>query len=278
MQRARPSRDVSAPGRKESELASLDGKVAIITGASRGIGAATARRLAADGARITVNYASAADLAAQVVEEVNAAGGEGLAVRADLGSPDEVRTLVDQTVNRWGRIDILVNNAGDMSRSRIEEITPEAFDRFMHVNVLGPILLVQNSLPHFPAEGGRIINISSGLAHNVTPAWTLYAASKLALEAATMVQAVELGPRGITANAVAVGVTDTGHPQPPGFTDAVVRQTALGRVGQPDDIADVIAFLASEQSRWVTGEVLFAHGGIVTGVIPPRPPGPPNSR
>ena len=242
----------------------LEQKVAIVTGASRGIGAATARRLAADGARVVVNYARNEEAAHQVVTSIQAAGGEALAVRADVGEEAQVRQLFEKTAERFGRLDILVNNAGLFERQPLEGIDRAHFQRLVDVNLWAVVTATQEAAKRFAPQGGRIINMVSVSARQGFPRAGIYSATKGAVEAFTRVAANELGPRGVTVNALLIGTieTDMLAGATPQFVQALVAKTPLGRMGQPADVADVVAFLASEDARWVTGQVLGVSGGL----------------
>ena len=246
-------------------MARLDGRVAIVTGGSRGIGAATARKLAADGARVVVNYARAAAAAAAVVQEIQTAGGEATAVQADVSDREQVARLVEDTVGRYGRLDVLVNNAGVLDGAPLDAITDEHVERQFAVNVRGALYATQAAVPAFGTRGGRVVNVSSVVADAPQPGLAVYSATKAALEAITRSLAAELAPRQVTVNAVAPGATVTDMLEAvrsPEFEARVVARTPLGRLGRPVDIADVIAFLASEESGWVTGQVIAASGGL----------------
>lgn len=241
----------------------FESKVALVTGGSRGIGAAIARKLASEGARVVVNYAQGEAAALEVVSAIESSGGQALAVRADLARPEAAATLVEAAVRQYGRLDILVNNAAIFSFQPLGQIDVESCTATLELNLRAPLLLAQHAMRHM-REGGRIINLSSNASMGRVQATSAYAATKAGLEALTRLWAVELGPRGITVNAVAPGVVETDMSR--GFLDGPTREficksTPLGRIGQPEDIADVVAFLASEASRWVTGQVIFANGG-----------------
>lgn len=243
----------------------LEGKVALVTGSSRGIGAAIAQRLAADGASVVVNYVKAHDEAEAVAERVRRAGVRALVSKADVGDPAQAARLVQDAVTELGRLDIVVNNAVLVELEPLGAIDPARVRAQFATNVDGVIATVQAAIPHLPGEGGRVINISSLVASHALPGMTVYAAAKGALDAMTRVWARELGPKGITVNAVAPGPvqTDLMRQNLDDASRAVfVERTALGRIGMPDDIADVVAFLASSDGRWVTGQVLAATGGF----------------
>ncbi|MET9625856.1 SDR family oxidoreductase [Lentzea sp. NPDC006480] len=244
-------------------MSKLCGRTALVTGASRGIGRAIAMRLAGDGAVVAVHYGGNETAAAQTVAEIKAAGGEAFAVRARLGTPDGVDALFAELTG--GPLDILVNNAGGGGRGgTIEQTTTEQFDDLFAVNVAAPFFILQRALPLL-RDGGRIINISSCAPRVAAPQQVAYAMTKGAVDVLSKTLAVQLGPRGITVNSVAPGATDTDgtaylrdHPEIRAGISAI---TALGRVGRPSDIADVVAFLASDDARWITGTVIDASGG-----------------
>jgi len=248
---------------------SLAGKVALVTGASRGIGRAIARRLAAAGAAVVVHYGSNAEAAEEVVAEITSAGGRALAFPARLDDPAAVRGFWDRlhpllhATFADGGLDILVNNAGVSVRKTIAEVTEADLDRVLQVNLKAPFLLIQGALPHL-RDGGRIINISSMGTRAAYPRMAAYAPSKAGLEALTLLLAADLGPRGITVNAVLPGATatDMNHDaRDPITSRAIAATVALRRVGQPDDVADIVLLLASEQGRWITGQRIDASGG-----------------
>jgi 3-oxoacyl-[acyl-carrier protein] reductase len=243
----------------------LEGKVALVTGASRGIGAAIAERLAADGANVVVNYVNAQREAEAVAERVRRAGVLAVVIKADVGDPEQATRLVHDAVGQLGRLDILVNNAVMIEMEPMGAIDPARVRAQFATNVDGVIATVQAAIAHLPSDGGRVINISSLVVSHPMAGLTVYAATKGALEAMTRTWARELGPKGITVNAVAPGPveTDAMRMNTDDATRAVfVQRTALGRLGLPTDIADVVAFLASADARWVTGQVLAATGGF----------------
>ena len=245
-------------------MSRLAGKIAVVTGASRGIGAAIALRLAADGASVMVNYTSSVKPAEAVVWEISKSGGRAAAIQADVSKLSDVRRLFDTVRQRHGHVDIVVNNAGVYGAQPLAEFTLETYQRIFGINVQGTILIASEAVKCFPETGGRIINLSSVLANAVTPNAAVYGASKAAIEALTRYWALELGPRNITVNAVAPGLTDTDMASglPPEAQKAVAARTPLGRLGRPEEIADAVAFLASDEARWVTGHVLTASGGL----------------
>jgi 3-oxoacyl-[acyl-carrier protein] reductase len=243
----------------------LSGKVALVTGASKGIGAAIAHALGAAGASVVVNYASSKAGADKVVAAITAAGGKAVAVGGDVSKPAGAQGIVDSAVKAFGRLDILVNNSGVYEFAPIEAVTEESFHRQFGVNVLGLLLTTQAALRHM-GEGSSIVNIGSVASRVTPPGSSVYSATKGAVDSATGVLARELGPRKIRVNAVNPGMVETEGVHAAGFigTDfhkQAIATTPLGRIGQPDDIADVVVFLASDDARWLTGEHLLASGG-----------------
>ena len=243
----------------------LQGKTALVTGASRGIGRAIARRLASDGARVGIHYATNEAASHALRAEIAQAGGRAFTIRADFGRDDHVELLCASLKAELdgAPLDILVNNAGILDATPFEQITPDAFDQSYAINVRAPFFLVQRILPML-VDGGRIITIASAVTRIASPFFH-YTMNKAAIQALTHTLAQALGARGITVNAVAPGVieTDMGawvH-SAPGLAENIVGTIALGRLGQPDDIADVVAFLASPDARWITGVTLDASGG-----------------
>jgi 3-oxoacyl-[acyl-carrier protein] reductase len=238
-------------------------KVAIVTGSSRGIGAAIARELAAQGAMVAVNYTSKRDAADATVAEIAKAGGKAFAVQAAVHKSEDLDKLFAAVLERCGRLDILVNNAGVSGTATLDQITPAAMDETLGINLKAGILAAQRAAKAFGDKGGVIINISSSLAVQPMAGQAVYAASKAGIEAATRVLAQELGARKIRVNAVAPGATETDLlPLNDDMRGFIAGRTALGRVGQPGDIAKVVAFLASDAAAWITGHVLGADGGI----------------
>jgi 3-oxoacyl-[acyl-carrier protein] reductase len=247
-------------------MSNLEGKVAIVTGSSRGIGAATAQRLAADGATVVVNYVASEAKAEAVIERIRQAGGKAIVIQADMGDWSQAQMLVEKTAKDLGRLDILVNNAVQtVGREPIDEITEKFTQQQFAVNILGPIAAIQAAAPLFPSEGGRIINMSSCVTVYPLPWSTVYVATKAGLEAMTRALSVEFGPRNITVNAIGVGFTNTDliGTNTKEQDDALIARTPLGRIGQPADIADAVSLLASSDARWITGQLVMATGGIV---------------
>jgi 3-oxoacyl-[acyl-carrier protein] reductase len=247
-------------------MSKLTGKVALVTGASKGIGAAIAKTLAAQGAAVVVNYASSKAGADAVVQAITDAGGKALAVQGDVSNAAEAKAIVDAAIAAYGRLDILVNNSGVYEFGPVEAITEAQFHKMFDVNVLGLLLVTQAAVPHL-GEGGSIINIGSGVTAITPPQTAVYTASKGAVDAITGVLANELGPRKIRVNTVSPSLTETEGTHSAGmiaseFEAGIIAQTPLGRLGQPQDIADVVAFAASDDARWVTGEKISAGGGL----------------
>jgi 3-oxoacyl-[acyl-carrier protein] reductase len=243
----------------------LDGKVALVTGASRGIGRAIALRLGREGAAVVVNYSGSLEAAREAVAAVEAAGGRAVPVRADVGLVAEVERLLDATIRQFGRLDILVNNAGIMFNKPLSDVTEEEFDRIFAVNVKGTFFACQQAARRM-AEGGRIINFSSSTTVLMLPTYAAYVATKGAVEQLSHVLAKELGPKGITVNVVSPGPTDTelfGQGKTEQDKQRFAQMAALGRLGRPEDIADVVALLVSEEARWITGQNIRANGGLI---------------
>jgi 3-oxoacyl-[acyl-carrier protein] reductase len=247
----------------------LKGKVAVVTGASKGIGASIALHLAAEGASVVVNYATSRQGADRVVGEIAKAGGKAVAVQADVSKQADVKRLFDETLKAFGRVDVLVNNAGIYEFAPIEEVTAEHFHKQFDLNVLGLLFATQEAAKHIGPEGGSIINISSVVSTFTPPNGSVYSATKAAVDAITRSLSKELGPRRIRVNAVNPGMVETEGTAAAGITneDSEFKQrtiagTPLGRVGQPQDIAPAVVFLASNDSGWITGEFLAAAGGF----------------
>jgi len=246
----------------------LTGKVAIVTGASKGIGAAVARGLAAAGAAVAVNYSSSREGADRTVAEITSTGGQAIAIQGDVAQAADVKRLFEETEQALGAPSVLVNNAGVFHFAPVEAITEQEFHRHFDTNVLGPILTIQEAVQHFPASGGSIINISSIASENPVPHLSLYSATKGAIDTLTKALAKELGPRNIRVNTVAPGHTDTEGTRRMGLVGSeqaqqLVAETPLGgRFGRPEDIAPVVVFLASDAAAWLTGERISASGGV----------------
>jgi 3-oxoacyl-[acyl-carrier protein] reductase len=247
----------------------LKGQVAIVTGASKGIGAAIAEQLAAAGASVIVNYASSKADADAVVKRIAQNKGSAVAVQADVSKLEEVRRLFAEAKKAFGKLDILVNNAGVYEFVPLEEITPEHFHKLYNLNVLGLLLTTQEAVKHFGSSGGSIINISSLAATYAPPTGSVYSGTKAAVNAITRSLAQELGQRKIRVNAVNPGLIETEGTHRTGITGSesdfrkqVQAQTPLGRIGQPQDIAPAVVYLASPDSAWVTGETLYITGGL----------------
>lgn len=247
-------------------MTKLTGKVAVVTGASKGIGAAIARALGAEGASVVVNYASSREGAEKVVEAIRAEGGKALAVKADVSKAAEAQALIDDALKAFGRLDVLVNNSGVYEFAPIEAITEESFDRLFNVNVRGLLFVTQAAAKHL-SEGGSIINIGSAATRITPPSSAVYTATKGAVDAITGVLARELGPRKIRVNSLNPGMVETEGTHSAGFIGSdfekqLAAQAPFGRIGQPEEIADIAVFLASKESRWLTGETLLASGGL----------------
>jgi 3-oxoacyl-[acyl-carrier protein] reductase len=244
----------------------LAGKVAVVTGASKGIGAAIATHLADAGAAVVVNYASSREGADRVVAKITAHGGRAIAIQADVSKQSEIGRLFAETKAAFGRLDILVNNAGVYEFAPLAQVTEKHFHRMFDLNVLGLVLASQKAVELFDASGGTIINISSIVSTIAPPTTSIYSATKAAVDAITKSLATELGPRKIRVNALNPGGVETEGTHAVGmigsdFEKQIVAQTPLGRLGQPDEIASAAVFLASDDSRWVTGETLVVAGG-----------------
>jgi bifunctional oxygenase/reductase len=253
-------------------MSTLTGKTALVTGSSRGMGRATARRLAADGALVCVHYATGEDAAREVVATIEKDGGRAFAVGAELGVPGDVHELFlgleEGLRERTGstQLDILVNNAGVMGGVAPDATTPETFDRLFAVNAKAPFFIIQRALRTM-RDGGRIVNISSGLTRFANPDEIAYAMTKGAVEQLALHFAKHLGPRGITVNSVAPGITRNDNPvfAIPEAVEQMAGMSAFNRVGEPEDVAEVVAFLASDEARWITGSFVDATGGTLLG-------------
>jgi 3-oxoacyl-[acyl-carrier protein] reductase len=246
-------------------MSKLQGKVALVTGASKGIGAAIALELAAQGASVAVNYSGSKAGAEKVVAEIKKAGGKAIAVQANLADPDSIGPLLAAVNRELGPINVLVNNAGIYEWSPIEAVTPEHFHKQFNVNVLGLLLTTQSALKHFDSKGGSIINIGSVAAAGV-PSGSVYSATKGAVDSITVALAGELGPKNIRVNSLNPGMVETEGVHAAGFIGSDFQkkteaETPLGRIGQPQDVATIAAFLASDDSYWVTGQTIKASGG-----------------
>ncbi len=247
-------------------MSRLTGKVAVVTGASKGIGAAIAKALAAEGASVVVNYASSKQGADEVVADIVRKGGKAVAVGGDVSRSAQVKDVIGAALSNYGRLDILVNNSGVYEFAPVQEFTEEQFHRQFNINVLGVLLATQAAVPHL-VEGASIINVSSVVTQALPPGTAVYSATKGAVDAITGVLANELGPKRIRVNAINPGVVHTEGTVSAGFIGSdfekgVVSQTPLGRTGQPEDIARLAVFLASDDARWVTGERIVASGGF----------------
>ncbi|UFX44739.1 glucose 1-dehydrogenase [Bradyrhizobium sp. 41S5] len=247
-------------------MSDLTGKVAIVTGASKGIGAAVAKTLAARGAAVVVNFASSKAGAEAVVKSITGSDGKAIAVQGDVSKAAEAKALVDAAISAYGRLDILVNNSGVYEFGPLESVTESQFRKMFDVNVLGLLLVTQAAAPHLH-EGASIINIGSGVTAITPPQTAVYTATKGAVDVITGVLANELGPRKIRVNTVSPSLTETEGTLSAGmlateFEAGIIAQTPLGRLGQPQDIADVVAFVASDDARWVTSERISAGGGL----------------
>ncbi|HVX05323.1 MAG TPA: glucose 1-dehydrogenase [Rhodanobacteraceae bacterium] len=247
-------------------MSKLKGKVAVVTGASKGIGAAIARALAAEGAAVVVNYASSKQGADAVVAEIGKAGGKAVAVKGDVSKPAEAKATIDAAIRHFGRLDVLVNNSGVYEFKPLEEITEEHFRKQFDVNVLGLLQTTQAATKHL-GEGGSIVNIGSLVTRIVPPGSAVYTGTKAAVDAISGVLAQELGPRKIRVNTVSPGMVETEGAHAAGFIGSefaanAAARTPLGRIGQPQDIASIVTFLASDDSQWLNGEQLYASGGM----------------
>lgn len=245
----------------------LEGKVAVVTGASKGIGAAIATHLAAEGAAVVVNYSSSKEGADRVVAAITGKGGKAVAVQANVSKEADIKRLFAEAVKAYDRVDILVNNAGIYEFAPLENVTTEHFHKMFDLNVLGLILTSQEAAKHFPASGGNIVNISSVVSTFTPPSTSVYSATKAAVDAVTKSLAKELGPRKIRVNSINPGMVETEGAHSAGISEGEFRksieaQTPLGRIGQPNDIAPAAVFLASDDSGWITGETLYIAGGL----------------
>ena len=244
----------------------LEGKVAVVTGASKGIGASIARHLGAEGAFVVVNYASSKEGADKVVAEITGKGGKAIAVQGDVAKQADIDKLFSETKKKYGRLDVLVNNAGVYEFAPLEALTETQFHKIFNLNVLGLLLTTQTAAKYL-GEGGSIINIGSAVSRITPPTSVVYTATKGAVDAITGVLARELGPKKIRVNSLNPGMVETEGLHSAGFIGSdfekgAVAQTPLGRIGQPEDIGPIAVFLASDDSRWLTGEQLLASGGM----------------
>lgn len=248
-------------------MGKLKNRIAVVTGASKGIGAGIAKGFAAEGANVVVNYASSKEDAERVITEIKEKGGKAIAVQADVSKAADVRRLFAETRKAFGKLDVLVNNAGIYEFATLAEITEEQFHRLFNTNVLGLILATQEAAKLFGPGGGSIINIGSTASQVTPPATAVYTATKGAVDAITHVLAKELGPKKIRVNSINPGMVETEGVHTGGFIGSEFQkqleaQTPLGRIAQPNDIAPIAVFLASEDSGWLTGETLLASGGL----------------
>jgi 3-oxoacyl-[acyl-carrier protein] reductase len=248
-------------------MGKLSNKVAVVTGASKGIGASIAKGLAAEGASVVVNYSSSKEGADRVVADITAKGGKAVAIQGDVAKAKDVQRLFGETKKAFGRLDVLVNNAGIYKFAPLEQINEEDFHSLFNTNVLGLILATQEAAKHFPAEGGSVINIGSAITSQTPPHTAVYTATKGAVDVITKTFARELAPKKIRVNSINPGMVETEGTHSAGFigTDfekGLVAQTPLGRIGQASDIAPVAVFLASADSGWLTGEIILASGGL----------------
>jgi 3-oxoacyl-[acyl-carrier protein] reductase len=245
----------------------LKDKIAIITGASRNIGAGIAKALAAEDVKVVINYAGRKDRADQVVNDINANGGTAIAVQADVSKVDDVKRLFEQTVYAFGGVDIVVNNAGIYEFDRIEAVTEEKFHRHFNTNVFGPILTTQQAIRYFPETGGNIINISSGASEHPEAETSLYSATKASLDVLTKAWSKELAEKKIRVNTVAAGVMENeaesnGVNSEDDMEKHIIAMTPLGRLGKPDDIARIVVLMASDATGWITGDRINVSGGL----------------
>jgi len=245
----------------------LKDKVAIVTGASKGIGAAIAKRLADEGAAVTVNYASSKEAADRVVADISRKGGKAIAIQADLAKPADVTRLFAETKKAFDKLDILVNNAGVYEFQPLDGVTDKHFRKLFDVNVLGLLLASREALKYFGSGGGSIINVSSAASWLTLANTSVYSATKAAVDAITRSLSKELGPRNIRVNAINPGMVETEGVREAGFAGSDFQKqwesrTPLGRIGQPDDVAPAVAFLASSDASWITGETLVVTGGV----------------
>ncbi|MFL6449283.1 MAG: SDR family NAD(P)-dependent oxidoreductase [Bryobacteraceae bacterium] len=247
-------------------MSKLKGKVAVVTGASKGIGAAIAKQLAADGASVVVNYSTSREGANKVVGEITESGGKAIAVGASVSNEEDIQKLFAETKKAYGKVDILVNNAGVYGFSSLDQLDAEDYKRQFDTNVLGLLLATKAALPFIPEEGGSVVNISSIVSTLAPASSSVYSSTKGAVDTITKALAKELGPRKIRVNAINPGFVVTEGTHSAGlvgseFEQGAVATTPLGRAGQPEDIAPPVSFLASDDARWITGETIFVSGG-----------------
>jgi 3-oxoacyl-[acyl-carrier protein] reductase len=248
-------------------MTKLTGKTAIVTGASKGIGAGIAKALGAAGASVVVNYASSKEGADKVVKEITGKGGKAIAVQGDVAKAADVKRIFEESKKAFGQLDILVNNAGVFLFQPLDDITESEFHRQYNTNVLGPILATQQAVKHFGSNGGSVINISSVVSTSVIPGSSVYSSTKAAVDSITRILAAELGPKKIRVNSVNPGLTHTEGAVTMGaigsdMEKGTIAATPLGRTGTPDDIAKAVVFLASDDARWITGESIRVSGGL----------------
>lgn len=248
-------------------MGKLQGKVAVVTGASKGIGAGIAKSLAAEGAAVVVNYASSREGADRVVSEIKSKGGKAIAVQGSVAKAADVERIFSETKKAFGKVDVLVNNAGVYEFSPIEDVTEEHYHRIFNTNVLGLLLTTKEAVKHFNGDGGSIINVGSAVTELTPPTTAVYTGTKGAVDAITRTLSKELGPKKIRVNSINPGMVETEGVHAAGFIGSDFQkqfeaQTPLGRIGQPEDISSIAVFLASEDSAWLTGELLVASGGL----------------
>ena len=248
-------------------MKNLQGKVALVTGASKGIGAEIARELAERGAAVAVNYSGSKANAEKVVAEIKAKGGKAIAVQANLSNPDSIGPFVKTVAEQLGPIDILVNNAGVYEFGTLEQVTPAHFHKQFDLNVLGLLLTTKEAVAHFNPKGGSVINIGSVVGRMAFPNAAVYSATKGAVDSITVSLSKELGPKGIRVNALNPGLIETDGTRDSGmigseFSTGTAKETPLGRIGQPQDVATAAAFLASADSGWINGQTIYASGGF----------------
>lgn len=245
----------------------LEGKVAVVTGASKGIGASIALHLAAEGASVVVNYASSKEGAEKIVSQIKAKGGKAIAVQASVAKPADVQRLFAETIKTYDKVDILINNAGVYDFVPLESVTPEHYHKMFDTNVLGLILTTQEAVKRFGTRGGSIINISSVASTSAPATASVYSATKGAVDSITRSLAKELGPKGIRVNSINPGMVETEGVHAAGFAESDFRkqieaQTPVGRIGQPEDVAPLAIFLSSKDAAWISGEMFYVSGGF----------------